>query len=58
MRLGGRGHKAGCVAIGFRIPADLDQALRALAKARGVSPGAVIEDLIRRELAAQEGGKA
>ena len=49
-RIGGRGRREDTVAIGFRIPAELNKALRAMAESRGVSPGAVIEDLIKKEI--------
>jgi predicted transcriptional regulator len=50
MRVGGRGRKADTVAIGFRIPAELDRALRAMAQDQGLTPGAVIENLIKKEI--------
>ena len=49
-RLGGRGRREDTVALGFRLPRELDHALRAMAAAQGVSPGAVIEDLIKKEI--------
>ena len=50
MRVGGRGRKADTVAIGFRIPAELDRKLREMAQGRGVTPGAIIEELIKKEI--------
>lgn len=50
MRVGGRGRKADTVAIGFRIPAELDRTLRAMAQDQGLTPGAVIENLIKKEI--------
>ena len=49
-RIGGRGRREDTVAIGFRIPAELNKALRAMAQDRGLTPGAIIEELIKKEI--------
>lgn len=49
-RLGGRGRREDTVAIGFRIPAELDAWLRKQAQDLGISPGAVVEMLIKKEI--------
>jgi predicted DNA-binding protein len=56
VRVGGRGRKADTVAIGFRIPAELDRKLREMAQDRGVTPGAIIEDLIKKEIERVQAG--
>ncbi len=55
-RIGGRGRREDTVAIGFRIPAELNKQLREMAEARGLSPGQIIEELIKKEIERVQAG--